>query len=82
MSAYHLKPSNSDDYLEALLRFKPDNIRGYASSVNVLAEDARPRRQEFGFVRGIFTASETLLDSERRTIEETFRGRSFLTGTA
>jgi phenylacetate-CoA ligase len=72
MSAYHLKPSNSHEYIEALLKFKPEFIRGYASSVNVLADYARPRREEFGFVRGIFTASETLVDAERRTIEETF----------
>jgi phenylacetate-CoA ligase len=77
MSAYHLKPSNSHEYLEALLKFKPEFIRGYASSINVLAEYARPRRQDFEFVRGVFTASETLLDSERKTIEETFGKKLF-----
>jgi len=72
MSAYHLKPSNSHAYIEALLKFRPEFIRGYASSVNVLAEYAYPRRKEFDFIRGIFTASETLLGSERETIERTF----------
>ncbi|MDB6032933.1 MAG: Histidinol-phosphate aminotransferase [Verrucomicrobiales bacterium] len=72
MSAYHLKPSNSQDYVQALLKFRPAFIRGYASSVNVLAEYALPYREQFDFVRGIFTASETLLDYERKTIEQTF----------
>jgi phenylacetate-CoA ligase len=72
MSAYHLKPSNATDYLDALVRFRPQFIRGYVSSINVLAEVAYPRRDEFAFVRGIFTASETLTEFERRNIERTF----------
>jgi phenylacetate-CoA ligase len=72
MSAYHLNPSNCDLYVQELLRFKPAYIRGYPSSVNVLAEYAHPHRERFGFVRGVFTASETLLPSERSNIERTF----------
>ena len=72
MSAYHLKPSNAMDYLDALVRFRPEYIRGYVSSINVLAEMAYPRRHEFDFVRGIFTASETLSEFERNNIERTF----------
>ena len=72
MSAYHLKPSNAERYLEALLRFRPQFIRGYVSSVNVLAELAYPHREKFDFVRGVFTASETLTDFERANIERTF----------
>jgi phenylacetate-CoA ligase len=72
MSAYHLKPSNAERYLEALLRFRPQFIRGYVSSVHVLAEYAHPHREKFDFVRGVFTASETLSDLERANIERTF----------
>jgi phenylacetate-CoA ligase len=72
MSAYHLKPSNAESYLEALLRFRPPFIRGYVSSINVLAELAYPHREKFDFVRGVFTASETLSDFERANIERTF----------
>ena len=77
MSAYHLKPSNADRYIAELLRFRPAFIRGYPSSVNVLAEFAHPRREQFGFVRGIFTASETLSDLERANIEGTFGRKLF-----
>jgi phenylacetate-CoA ligase len=72
MSAYHLKPSNAERYLEALLQFRPAYLRGYASSLHVLAEFAYPRRAEFGFVRGLFSASETLSPQERSVIEGTF----------
>jgi len=77
MSAYHLKPSNAERYLEALLRFRPRFIRGYVSSINVLAELAYPHREKFGFVRGVFTASETLSDFERANIERTFGKKLF-----
>jgi len=72
MSAYHLKPGNADQYLDALIRFKPRYIRGYVSSIHLLAEYAYPRRHELDFVRGVFTASETLSEFERNAIERTF----------
>lgn len=72
MSAYHLKPSNADQYIDALVRFRPPFLRGYVSSIHLLAEFAHPRRHELGFVRGIFTASETLTGVERAAIERTF----------
>ncbi len=77
MSAYHLKPSNAERYLEALLRFRPRFIRGYVSSINVLAEFAYPHREKFDFVRGVFTASETLSNLERANIERTFGKKLF-----
>src|SRR5437588_10288494 len=77
MSAYHLKPSNCERYLEALLEFKPLYIRGYPSSINMLAEFAYPYREKFEFVRGIFTASETVLPTERANIERTFGNKLF-----
>ncbi|MFM1769918.1 MAG: hypothetical protein RJA22_2447 [Verrucomicrobiota bacterium] len=72
LSAYHLRPGNADEYLEALLRFRPRYLRGYVSSLSVLAEFAYPRRGEFDFIRGVFTASETLTEFERAQIERTF----------
>jgi phenylacetate-CoA ligase len=72
MSAYHLKPSNCEAYLNEVLRFRPAYIRAYPSSINVFAEYAYPARDKLSFVKGIFTASETLLESERGNIERTF----------
>ena len=72
MSAYHLKPSTADRYLETLLRFRPQYLRGYVSSIHLLAQYALPQRERFDFVRGVFTASETLSSVERADIERTF----------
>ena len=72
MSAYHLKPSNAGDYIDALLRFRPQFIRGYVSSIQVLAEFAWTHREKFDFLRGVFTASEMLTEFERANIERTF----------
>jgi len=77
MSAYHLKPSNCERYLEALLKFKPHYLRGYSSSLNVLAEFADSCREKFDFVRGVFTASETVSPSERANIERAFGKKLF-----
>jgi phenylacetate-CoA ligase len=77
MSAYHLKPSNCEQYLAELLRFRPLYVRGYPSSLNVLAEYAWPHREKFDFVRGLFTASESLLPYERANIERTFGRKLF-----
>ncbi len=77
MSAYHLKPANCEHYLQALLEFKPLFLRGYPSSINVLAEFAYPHREKFHFLRGVFTASETVLPTERANIERTFGKKLF-----
>lgn len=76
-SAYHLTPRNCEEYMDAILRFKPQFLRGYPSSVVVLAEYAYPVREKFANLKGIFTASETLLPTERETIERTFGSKLF-----
>ncbi len=77
MSAYHLSPRNAEQYLDALIDFKPHFIRGYPSSVCVLARFAYDRRAELSGVRGVFTASETLTPIERESIERTFGKKLF-----
>lgn len=72
MSAYHLSPKTCESYLEAIRKFRPQYIRGYPSSVNMLAEYAAKYADDFRQVRGIFTASATLLPSERANIERVF----------
>jgi histidinol-phosphate aminotransferase len=71
-SAYHLTPANCDQYVERLLKFRPKFIKAYPSSIAVFAEFAYADRDKFDFLQGIFTASETLLPSERDRIERTF----------
>ena len=77
MSAYHLTPRNAKDYVDAVLKFDPEFIRGYPSSLSVFAEYAYPYRERLKGVRGLFTASETLTPGERLTIERTFGKKLF-----
>lgn len=77
LSAYHLSPTNCPEYLKQLLKFRPYFIRGYPSSVSVLAEYAYLYGERLDFVRGIFTSSETLLPGERDRIENTFGKKLF-----
>ncbi len=76
-SAYHLTPANCSEYVERLLEFRPQFIKAYPSSIAVFAEFAYTYRDKFDFLRGIFTASETLLASERDRVERTFGKKLF-----
>lgn len=76
-SAYHLSPETCERYIEQILEFQPLFIKAYPSSVAVLAEYAYPVREKFHALRGIFTSSETLLPTERETIERTFGKKVF-----
>jgi len=76
-SAYHLTPKNCEQYIDEMLKFNPRYMKGYPSSIALLAEYAYPVRERFGDLRGIYTASETLLPSEREVIEATFGRRLF-----
>jgi histidinol-phosphate aminotransferase len=77
LSAYHLTPANCSEYVDQLLEFRPQFIKAYPSSMTVFAEFAYAHRDKFDFLRGIFTASETLLPSERDRIEHTFGKKLF-----
>jgi histidinol-phosphate aminotransferase len=76
-SAYHLTPKNCQQYIEEILKFKPRFMKAYPSSMVLLAEYAYPIRDQFQSLQGIFTASETLLPSEREIIERTFGRKLF-----
>ena len=76
-SSYHLSPQNLPAYIGALEKFAPDFVHGYPSSLFVLAlymieENVRSVRP-----RAVFTASETLLDFQRATIQEGFGAKVF-----
>jgi phenylacetate-CoA ligase len=76
-SAYHLSPANCSEYVDRLLEFRPKFIKAYPSSIAVFAEFAYAHRDKFDFLQGIFTASETLLPSERDRVERAFGKKLF-----
>jgi len=60
-------------YVRSLNNFKPEFLRGYASSIYILASFIRDKGLTINFhPRGVFTTAETLLEAQRRVIEDVF----------
>jgi len=70
-SSYHLIEENLPFYVDAIARFAPHFIHGYPSSLYLLAQVG-----SFS-PKAVFTASETLLDFQRATIERAFDAKVF-----
>jgi len=71
-SAYHLTPANAAQYLREMTAFGPSLLRGYASSIYILARMAEEHSLPVPRVKGIVTGSETLLPKYRECIERVF----------
>lgn len=76
MSSYHLTEANLPHYVHELKKFKPEMLLGYPSSIFLLAlinknvgSPVRPHT--------VVTSSETLLDYQRRAIEDSFHCKAF-----
>ncbi|MCL4555102.1 MAG: hypothetical protein M1565_08270 [Actinobacteria bacterium] len=76
-SSQHIAPSTLPLYADALADFRPALVRGYPSSIYLLAlyllavgrTDLRPK--------AVYTSSETLLDFQRRVMEQAFACRVY-----
>ena len=77
ISPYHLSEKNVIQILNKLKKWEPKFLRGYPSSLYVLAKIARNNNIKIKSLKGAFTASEVLTDSYREEIEETFQIRVF-----
>ena len=81
LSSVHLSPGNLPHYAAALEAFRPEYLSGYPSSMYVLAQYYRQSgRSALGAaprLKAALTSAETLLDYQRRAIEETFATRVF-----
>lgn len=76
-SAYHLTLEHAANYLAELRRFRPSILRGYASSLYILARMAEEAGVEVPTVKGVIAGSETLLPAYRDCIERVFGARVF-----
>jgi phenylacetate-CoA ligase len=79
MSSYHLSETNAAGYLAALEEFNPTLIQAYPSSIGFIARylESRGRTYRGIGLHAIVTSSETLGDTEHRTIEARFGCRVF-----
>lgn len=76
-SAYHLDETNAQEYLKDIRNFKAQYLRGYPSSLYILANFKESSGIELPPLQAIFTASETLTAQQRQTIERAFGSRIF-----
>ena len=71
-SSYHLSEQNLLEYYKAIRDFKADFLDSYPSTAYILAKFIRERRLPRVSFCAVITSAETLLDYQRRTIEEVF----------
>ncbi len=78
LSSYHLSEKNLVFYIRELEKFGPVMIGGYPSSIYLLALAYKKHGSSGGLnLRAVYTASETLFDYQRETIEDAFGCRTF-----
>jgi len=77
-SSFDMSDRYLDNVVRSLNNFKPDFLRGYASSIFLLAKHISDKNLELKFeVKGVFTSSEVLFDYQRTLIEEVFNCKVF-----
>ena len=76
-SAYHLNEGNAREYLMDMNKFGAEILRGYPSSIYILARYKLNTGIDLPDVKSILTASETLTDAQRITIRRAFRAKIF-----
>jgi len=72
MSPYHLDEPTVLSYLQTLIDWQPKILRGYPSSLYLLARIARIHNIQLPSLKVAFTASEVLSDDYRFEIEKAF----------
>lgn len=77
LSSQHLTPAAIPHYAAKLRDWQPAMIHGYPSSLYVLALGLSEQQESGIQPRAIFTASETLLDTQRTVIESVFGCKAF-----
>lgn len=71
LSAFHMGPETLPAYYNRLLRFRPDAIEGYPSSVYLLASYLVATGKTLP-AKAVFVSSEPLHDFQRKEIEKAF----------
>jgi phenylacetate-CoA ligase len=71
-SSYHMTPKSLPQYYEKLFQIQPVEIRGYPSSLNMIAQYINENHFNGIRPKAVFTTAETLLDNFRENIETAF----------
>lgn len=71
-SVYHMTPDNLRQYIEEFNRFRPKFVRGYPTSIYIVALFAIQNKIEIASPKALFCSSEVLTDEQRQVIERAF----------
>jgi phenylacetate-CoA ligase len=77
LNTYVLSDEVLDKYITFMKKFNPEVIRGYASSVYLLAKYVLEKGVKCAHPKAVITTAETLLDFQRKTIEDAFSCQVF-----
>lgn len=72
MSSYHLSDKNLLEYYKALVRYKPEEVIGYPSSVYQISQFIVSKGLKPLVLKVVFLTAETLMPYQRETIEAAF----------
>jgi len=72
LSSYNLDNERLNDHLRQIIKYNPKYIRGYPSSIAILAEYAVEHDIDVANLNGVLTTAETLSKSQRETISSAF----------
>lgn len=77
MSAFHISPANTPDYVQALNHFRPDYLVGYTSAHFFLARMIDELGLKVYKPRAVLTSSEKLTEDMRYQIEKVYQCEVF-----
>jgi len=77
MSSYHISERTLPSYIRKIREFAPSLIEAYPSSIFAIASFMKNHGYSPIPIKSIITSSETLLNGQKKVIEEMFRCRVF-----
>lgn len=72
LSSFDMSDADMDAYVNVINSFKPRFIRGYPSSIHLLADWIEENHRDIHHPDGVFTTSEKLQENARAKIESVF----------
>ena len=72
LSSFDMSNEDMQHYAKTINSFKPEFIRGYASSINFFANFIEENNVEINTPRAVFTTAEKLMPHMRKNIENAF----------
>lgn len=76
-SAYHISPSTAANYLDAMRKYRPEYMAGYAMSNYLLARYIYEQKLKAPKLKAVITSSEQLTQQMRDTFEKVYGCKTY-----